>query len=92
MCSSDLFYRSAAGNLVAVAVSTFPTFSVGHSTSLFSATQYRTYSEGLEYAVSPDDRRFLMVRPVATDSSQKLTIVDNWYEELKTKARVRSNR
>jgi eukaryotic-like serine/threonine-protein kinase len=89
---NELFYRSAAGNLVAVAVTTSPTFSVGRSTSLFSATQYRAYPQGLEYAVSPDDRRFLMVRPVATDSSQKLTVVDNWYEELKAKARARADR
>jgi serine/threonine-protein kinase len=89
---SELFYRDGAGNLVAVAVSTSPTFSVGRSAPLFSAAPYRTYNVGLEYAVSPDDRRFLMIRPVATDLPDKLTIVDNWLEELKAKAHARSDK
>jgi serine/threonine protein kinase len=84
---SELFYRDGAGNLVAVAVTTSPTFSVSRSASLFSATPYRAYTVGLEYAVSPDDRRFLMIRPVATDLPDKLTVVDNWFQELKAKAR-----
>jgi hypothetical protein len=33
-----------------------------------------------------------MIRPVATDLPDKLTVVDNWFEELKAKARVRSDK
>jgi serine/threonine protein kinase len=82
---SELFYRDGADNLVAVAVTTSPTFSVGRSASLFSATPYRAYTDGLEYAVSSDDQRFLMVRPVATGLPDKLTVVENWFEELRGK-------
>jgi len=78
---NELFYRSA-GNLVAVEVRTTPTFSVGKTTSLFPAGGYDYW-----YAVSPDGRRFLMIRPVDASGSNKLIVVDNWLEELGTKER-----
>jgi serine/threonine-protein kinase len=86
---SELFYGDGDGNLVTVTVTTSPTFSVGGSASLFSVTPYRAF---LEYAVSPDDRRFLMIRPVLTDLPDRLTVVDNWFDELKAKSRVRSGK
>ncbi|MGH7652261.1 MAG: protein kinase domain-containing protein [Gemmatimonadaceae bacterium] len=83
----ELFYLDATGNCVAVEVKTGPTFSVGPSTTLFRATEYRTAVGLLEYAVARDDRRFLMIRSVATNTADKLIVVDNWFEELKGKLR-----
>lgn len=40
-----------------------------------------------QYDVSLDDRRFLMIRPVADNAPNKLVVVDNWFEELKAKSR-----
>jgi hypothetical protein len=38
--------------------------------------------------VTPDDRRFLMIRPLATSAPyEQLIVVENWFEELKAKAR-----
>jgi hypothetical protein len=37
-----------------------------------------------EYAVAPDDRRFLMIRQ-AVSAPDELVVVDNWFEELKSK-------
>jgi hypothetical protein len=35
--------------------------------------------------VAPDDRRFLMIRPVETGIADKLIFVQNWVEALKTR-------
>ena len=83
----ELFYHDATGNLVAVEVRTNPTFSVGRSATLFSVKEFRSNPLSAQYAVSPDDRRFLMIRPMAASGSEELIVVENWFEELKTKSR-----
>jgi hypothetical protein len=83
----ELFYRDVAGNLVAVEVQTSPTFALGRSTALFPAAAYYSFARGLEYAVAPDDRRFLMIRRVSGGAPDELIVVDNWFEELKAKQR-----
>src|SRR6266403_1158622 len=84
---SELFYRDASGNLVAVEVNTNPTFSVGRATALFPAAGYTSRGFTQQYAVAPDDRRFLMVRPVGSGSPDNIIVVENWFEELKAKSR-----
>jgi serine/threonine-protein kinase len=84
--SSELFYRDANGNIVAVQVRTNPTFTPGRAVTLFST---RGFSSDFDpsYAVSSDDRRFLMVRPLTAGGFDRLIVVDNWFEELKAKSR-----
>jgi serine/threonine-protein kinase len=83
----ELFYRDGAGNLVAVEVETTPTFSIGHSTALFHAAVFSSFPGAPQYALAPDDRRFLMIRPVSASTPDKLIMVENWFEELKAKSR-----
>jgi eukaryotic-like serine/threonine-protein kinase len=83
----ELFYRDGAGNLVAVAVRTAPTFSLGPSVVLFPAGGFRRDESAREYAVSPDGRRFLMIRPLTTTAPDKLIVVENWFDELEAKSR-----
>lgn len=83
---TELFYRDASGNLVAVEVNTNPTFSVGRATALFPAAGYTSRPYSQQYAVAPDDRRFLMVRPLETKSPDNIIVVENWFEELKSAA------
>ncbi|MFL5487442.1 MAG: hypothetical protein ACJ8AJ_03065, partial [Gemmatimonadaceae bacterium] len=80
---SELFYRDASGNLVAVEVNTSPTFSLGRTTTLFPAAGFNSLRFTPQYAVSQDDRRFLMVRSLDTSTPDKLIVVENWFEELK---------
>jgi eukaryotic-like serine/threonine-protein kinase len=61
---NELFYRNAAGDLMAVAVSAAPTFAPGTHTVLFRAGSYLTAVENHMYAVMPDDRHFLFIQPV----------------------------
>ena len=83
----ELFYRDVAGNLVAVEVHSTPTFSSGRSTVLFPAGAYLSFARGTEYAIAPDDRRFLMIRQIAGSVPDELIVVDNWFDELKAKQR-----
>ena len=71
-----------AGALMAVAVETEPTFRVVGTRKLFEGP----YSEGgNDYDVSPDGKRFLMIRESGTSSSagSELVVVLDWFEELK---------
>jgi len=86
---SELFYRDASGNLVAVEVNTAPTFSLGRTTVLFPAAGFASLRFTPQYAVAPDDRRFLMIRPLETSSPDNIIVVENWFEELKAAARKR---
>jgi eukaryotic-like serine/threonine-protein kinase len=83
----ELFYRDASGRLMASEVKTNPTFEIGRATPLFPAGGYVSYQQNKQYDVSPDDRRFLMIRPAGASAPDKLIVVDNWFEELKSKSR-----
>ena len=82
----ELFYRDGAGNLVAVEVQSTPTFSLGRSTALLPAAAFYSFVGGAQYAVGPDDRRFLMIRQATGNAPDELIVVDNWFEELKSKS------
>jgi serine/threonine-protein kinase len=83
----ELFYRDGSRNLVAVEVKNMPTFSLGRSTTLFPAAEFSALDLSPQYAVARDDRRFLMIRPLASGAPDKLIVVENWFEELKAKPR-----
>jgi serine/threonine-protein kinase len=81
----ELFYRDEVGNMVAVEVKTAPAFSMGRFTALFSTARFVSEDQRRQYAVTPDARRFLMVRPLPASPPDKVTVVENWFEELKPK-------
>jgi Tol biopolymer transport system component len=79
---AELFYRDSTGNLVAVKIGTAPTIRVGPAKTLFSTGPFQFYDFVLKnYAVSADDRRFLMIR-AAREPNEHLIIVENWFDEL----------
>lgn len=77
----ELFYRDSADYLVAVEIMTRPRFSIGRGTRLFSTAGFAMFGGLGRYAVSPDDRRFLMMRLVP-GPPEKLVVVQNWFDEL----------
>ena len=81
-----MFYRDGARNLVTVVVKTKPAFSLGRSTALFPAAGFQSFEGNPQYAVTPDDRRFLMLRQTGGSAPDKLIVVENWFEELKAKS------
>ena len=82
----ELFYRSGANELVAVQVTDDPTLAVGQQDVLFSMADYLTSNGNPMYDVSPDDRRFVMLRVgdvETTTAALEIVVVENWFEELK---------
>ena len=82
----ELFYRGE-GSVMAASVSSGASFSAGPPQKLF-ADHYRNprVANSIDYDVSSDGRRFLMVKEGASDeqtAAPHIVVVLNWLEELK---------
>jgi tRNA A-37 threonylcarbamoyl transferase component Bud32 len=82
----ELFYINGRQEMSSVAVTTNPGFSLGEPQVLFPASDYNLATSAGAYDVGPDGR-FLMVRPLVGPSETELVLVQNWFEELKARAR-----
>jgi Tol biopolymer transport system component len=77
----ELFYRNG-DKMMAVAVQTRPSFTVGTAKMLFEG-RYAT-PVSTNYDISADGQRFLMVKGSQQESAPtQLTVVLNWFQELK---------
>jgi hypothetical protein len=45
-------------------------------------------NQGIGYATTPDDQRFVMIEKAGSQSSQ-ISLVQNWFEELKQRVPTR---
>jgi Tol biopolymer transport system component len=86
----ELFYRSGS-RIMAVDVDTKSGFSAGKPRMLFDGPYLPTTASFPYYDVSPDGQRFLMLKPVDSQTSAptQINVVLNWFEELKQKVPVR---
>jgi serine/threonine protein kinase/Tol biopolymer transport system component len=88
----ELFYRSG-NKMVAVEMTTQPNFALGNPRVLFERPNVLAIVPISNYDVSPDGRRFLMVKP--TEQTQaaptQINVVLNWFEELKQKVSTGKN-
>jgi Tol biopolymer transport system component len=86
--SREIFYRKDDA-VIAVSVETESTFKPGKAEVLFRGPYVQLGgSEGHPWDISPDGKRFLMMKEAGTTSSasggpRKISIVLNWFEELK---------
>ncbi len=79
----ELFYRSG-DRMMAVDVTTQPSFSVGKPRVLFEGKYAPAPYPVTDYDVSPDGQRFLMVKPSEQEAATtQINVVLNWFEELK---------
>jgi eukaryotic-like serine/threonine-protein kinase len=79
----EIFYRTEDGTIMSVAVKTTPTFEPASPVPVVSAPQtLRNWSMGPTYDVSPDGRRFLMIKAPELDI-RSLSVVQNWDVEVK---------
>jgi serine/threonine-protein kinase len=85
----ELFYLTPVGptsTLMRVLVEARSTvWSAGTPVALFQP-RYYTGSQGRTYDVSPDGRRFLMIKEAGADQGDarpQIIVVQNWHEELK---------
>jgi serine/threonine protein kinase/Tol biopolymer transport system component len=79
---SELFYRSG-DKVMAVAVETEPDLTTGTPRVLFEGPYVMYLGGGNNYDVSPDGRRFLMIRRELGPAPRQINVVLNWAEELK---------
>ncbi len=88
----ELFYRNG-DKMMAVDVQTAPAFRAGAPKLLFEGRYFEgrgfdtlgDYS--VNYDISPDGKRFLMLKPETQNAgSGQLHVVVNWFEELRRRA------
>ena len=87
----EIFFRSASGNMMAVPVTTGASLEVGTPRPLFSTKAYVRTLSHRAYDVTPDDRRFIMLRALSdsTATPSQLVLVDNWMDELRAKLKAK---
>jgi serine/threonine-protein kinase len=81
----ELFYFVSPGKVMAVSIQRGPTFAAGNPQVLFEG-RYAAPQVGRVYDVSPDGRRFLMLKESESGAEAQppqLVVVLNWFEELK---------
>ena len=79
----ELFYRNG-DKMMAVEVTTQPTFHAGTPTLLFEGQYW--HQVGLwraDYDITPDGQRFLMIQLGEQEAVTQINVVLNWFEELK---------
>jgi Tol biopolymer transport system component len=83
----ELFYVNGHGEMTSVALKPGSSFSLGEPRTLFSVSQYTLGigSNAGAYDITPDGRRFVMMRPTAGLGETELVVVQNWFEELKAR-------
>jgi hypothetical protein len=84
----ELFYRNGAGALVAVTLDVDSAIAERGRQVLFDANAYRREPDPVhaDYAVSPDDQHFLMLREGALQSPP-LILVLNWVDEVRERVK-----
>jgi serine/threonine-protein kinase len=83
----ELFYRVAgtANAQLVMDVTPGPMFVPGPRRVLFPLTRYSLNLSHQQYAVSPDDRRFVMIRATESDRLDHLISVENFFEVLRAR-------
>jgi Tol biopolymer transport system component len=82
----ELFYRSG-DKMMAVDITTQPGFAAGTPRMLFEGRYEPAPVPNVNYDVSPDGQRFLMLKPSEQTQAAptQINVVLNWFEELKQK-------
>jgi Tol biopolymer transport system component len=80
----ELFYRNG-NKMMAVEITTQPSFALGNPRVLLEGPYMLATVPISNYDVSPDGRRFLMIKPTeqAQAAATQINVVLNWFEELK---------
>jgi serine/threonine-protein kinase len=85
----ELFFEAPSGDLMVVTITPGPTFAPSEPKRLFpNAGAFWSSNAIPYYDLTPDDKRFVMVRLAAVNQAPgagQLVVVDNWNEELKAK-------
>jgi hypothetical protein len=83
----ELFHLNSRQEMVGVEIKPGPGFAVGEPKVLFPAAPFDVGGGFQLYDVTPDGKRFVMVRGTAATAETELVLVQNWFEELKARTR-----
>jgi len=82
----ELFYRTvgaATDSQMVIGVTTGKSFIPGARKALFPLIRYATNDVFQQYAVAPDDRRFVMLRAMEGNRVDQVVVVENFFEVLR---------
>ncbi len=92
----ELFYLTEDNSAMAIAVNTDQVLRLGTPKLMFrhSCIGFGSFSAGTPWDISPDGKRFLMIKEAAPSATagegpRKINIVVNWFEELKQRVPVK---
>jgi dipeptidyl aminopeptidase/acylaminoacyl peptidase len=88
---NELFYLQTDGQMMVAPVATSGAFSVGRVQPLFRGEPPVPRVSGRSYDVSPIDGRFLLLKsqPNADRGPTHVSVILNWLEDLRTRARAK---
>ena len=79
----ELLYINGKSEMVSAEIPPGGTFSVGRQRILFSVSQLYRAGPVPSFALSPDNKRFLMLREGETGQPGELIVAENWLQQLK---------
>ena len=83
----ELFYLSSQNEMTSVEVAPGAAFSFSPPRRLFSTAPYTPINPVPSFDVTPDGKRFLLLRETTPTDRNELIVVQNWVEEMKERAR-----
>jgi hypothetical protein len=83
----ELFYWSAGNRMMSVGIRPGATFGFEQPRALFTTTAYVSGGAVQPYDVSPDDRRFVMLRETSANERSEFIVVENWTTELRARTK-----
>ena len=78
----ELFYLSRGGELMSVRVHTEQGLAPGSAEVVLEGRDFAPSGFGRSYDISPDGKRFLMIKEPGETASTELNLVLNWFQEL----------
>jgi Tol biopolymer transport system component/tRNA A-37 threonylcarbamoyl transferase component Bud32 len=83
----ELFYWSTGNRMMSVAIRPGATFGFEQPRALFSVTSYVPGQAMPTFDVTPDDKRFVLLRETSANERSEIVVVQNWTQELRARAR-----
>jgi eukaryotic-like serine/threonine-protein kinase len=78
----ELLYINGKADLISAEIPRGATFSVGQQRTLFTMVPYTRPGPVPSFSLTPDDRRFLMLREQEAGAAGELIVAENWAQQL----------
>ena len=83
----ELLYITAKADMVSAEIPVGANFSVGKQRTLFSMAQFAQGGPVPSYSLSPDNKRFVVMREGEAGQPGELVVAENWVRQLAGAAR-----